>query len=124
MSSKAKSPRDAIIASLGQSLKSETVNVPEWGTDVMIRELSASEHDSYQAAIVDIGTGGKVTVNLSNHRCELLVRALRDSEGKRLFRDAEVSMLGQAPSPVIDRLYTIAQRVTGVDETDASAKNV
>ena len=111
------SVRDSIIASLGNALKSEVVEVPEWGVQVMVRELSASEHDAYQAALVNVGKGGGYTVDLSNHRCELLVRALRDLDGKRLFQDREVSVLGQAPSPVIDRLYAIAQRVTGIEES-------
>ena len=111
------SVRDSIIASLGTSLKSEMVEVPEWGVTVMVRELSASEHDSYQAALINVGKGGAYNVDLSNHRCELLVRALRDADGKRLFQDREVGVLGQAPSPLIDRLYNVAQKVTGIDET-------
>ncbi len=57
--------RDQALAAQKRELKRETVPVPEWGGDVIVRELSAKERDEYEASTVK-RRGKVVEQNLAN----------------------------------------------------------
>ncbi len=44
--------------------------------------------------------------------------AICDEEGKPLFTRSDVEKLGQKSAAVLDRLFTVAQRLSGVAEKD------
>jgi hypothetical protein len=123
--SEGETTRAKILGASTASYRSEAVEVPEWGMTVTIRELTARDADGYHASLVRINPNGTHNFDMSNHRSELLVRCLRDDSGARIFADGDAKKLGDQPSTLIDRLYGIAQKVTGIDNTDSvkQAKN-
>lgn len=97
----------------------ETVPVPEWGGDVIIRGLTAKERDQYDKEIIKVDNRGNTSLGrLENLRALLVVRCLVDEDHERLYRDIDAKMLGEKSSAVIGRLYDVASRLSGMRENE------
>lgn len=107
-----------------EDLKREVVEVPEWGGAVIVRALTAQELDEFKSSNL-IRTGDKYEANLVNGRARLVVRALVNEDGSRMFTDADAEELGKKSSTAIHRLYAAAARLTPLNEEaeEAIAKN-
>jgi hypothetical protein len=107
----------ANLLSLRGSLKIERVNVVDLSEPVYIRSLTGRERDAFESACFQ--QRGKTRVlNTENIRAKLLCRALCDEKGARLFADTEVDAVGDLPAAVLDELFTIAQRLSGLSSND------
>lgn len=100
-----------------KDLPHERVSVPEWGGDVLVRALTAEERDAYEAGCF-VGEGRERRSNFANLRARLLVLALVDEEGQPLFTPAAADALGQKSAAVVERLYDVAARLSGLRESD------
>lgn len=99
-------------------LETEEVEVPEWGGTVLVRALSGTERDAYEASCMsDRGKQGMVR-NLANVRAKLVVRSLVDEDGKRLFTDGDAAALGETSAAVLDRLFEVAARLSRMNDED------
>lgn len=114
--------RDAILAA--SDLPTETVPVPEWGGDVIVRALTGAERDEYEVAMGDAlraKTGGSI-----NMRARLVAMTLVDESGQRLFNhETHVVRLGDKSGRALDRVFEVAQRLSGIGPAarDAAAGN-
>lgn len=108
--------RDAILQA--NDLKSEIVSVPEWGGEVYIRCMTGTERDAFESATIDMRGKNDVHINLENARARLLSMTICDENGKRMFSDADLLELGAKNSIVLDRLFGIAQRLSGLTKKD------
>jgi uncharacterized protein YnzC (UPF0291/DUF896 family) len=114
--------REAIFAV--SDIKTEDVFVPEWGGAVKVKGLTARERDEYETSIVQ-SRGKNVEINRRNIRAKLVVMTVVDDAGNRLFGDTDLKALGEKSAAAIDRLFGVAQRLSGLtaeDEEDL-AKN-
>jgi len=96
------------------------------GRPVRIRALSGTERDAWDAGMVVMGSQGNVQrVRLEDKRARLLVMALVDEDGQRLFDDRDVKALGAKNGTVLDRLYAIASDLSGLNPqaVEAAAGN-
>jgi hypothetical protein len=105
-------------------LKSQVVEVPEWGGSVIIRRMSGVERDSYEADIYD-SKGGTIVLKRENFRAKLVARCLVGENGERLFSDGEIAVLGKKSAAALDRCFAIAQKINGMtkEEQDNIEKN-
>lgn len=108
--------RDAILEA--HDLPHEDVAVPEWGGTVRVRGLTGAERDAFEASVV--GDRGK-TMNMRNLRARLVAITIVDEDGKRLFSDADVVALGSKSGAALDRLFSVAQRLSGITHGDIEA---
>jgi|SRR5205807_2586487 len=108
--------REQILSTKGR-LKRATVAVPEWGGDVLVQELSAADRDAFEASCVT-RKGKSVEANLVNLRAKLVVRAVVADDGTRIFADADADAVGQLSGAAINRLFEVAQRLTGLTDQD------
>jgi len=92
-------------------LKRETVNVPEWGGDVMLQEMTALDRDRLNAE-VHAGSDGP---DFTNFRAKVLVRCVVNEDGSRIFCDEEATALGSKSKAALDRLETIANKINKVN---------
>ncbi|MFI0897062.1 hypothetical protein [Streptomyces sp. NPDC020983] len=106
--------RDAIIAAVDS--RTETVPCPEWGGDVNIRSMTGAERDEYEN-----GLRKKGQLDLRNARARLLVRVLVNENGTRIFADQDAMALGKKNAAVLERLYDVAARLSGM--TDEAAED-
>lgn len=93
--------KDSIIAA--DDRKTKRVDVPEWGGEVILRGLSGTDRDSWEQSNV-IRRGNTAEVNLTGSSARLLVRALVDEEGNRLFADNEWQQLSAKAGHVLSKL--------------------
>ena len=99
-------------------LKREYVEVPEWGGSVIVRCLTGTERDAYESEIVGSRMGGNRDLNLTNIRAKLVARTVIDEEGNRLFTDGDIGLLGTKNASVLDRIFSVAQRLSGLSAAD------
>jgi len=95
----------------------EDVPVPEWGGTVRLRTLTGAERDAFEASVVS-QNGTNRRVNLKNVRARLVGLSLVDEEGNRLYADADVPKLGKKSAKVLDRLFSKAQKLSGLTDDD------
>jgi len=106
----------ASVLALASKVKVEAF--PNAGVDGLhIKGLTGRERDSFEAACFQ-QRGKERVMNTENIRAKLLVRALCDAEGKRVFGDNEEHALGALPASILDEMFTVAQRLSGLGEKD------
>jgi len=104
-----------------KDFKEETVNVPEWGGEVKLRGLTASERDAFEHALFEQADSPGMKVV----RSSLCARCIIDEKGKRLFTDADIKALGEKSAIALNRVFKVAQKLSGLREEDVEelAKN-
>ena len=107
-----------------QDLPTEQVHVPEWGGDVLVRALTGAERDRFEQSIVE-QRGKSTRMNLQNIRAKLVALTVVDEQGNRIFKDEDVKWLGNKSAAALDRIFEVAQRLSGLRDEDVEelAKN-
>lgn len=113
--------RDGILAA--DDVQKEKVPVPEWGDEVIIRGLTGDELDAFQGSVRQFrptfdGKGMEAVLVQEGMRAKLLVKCLVDEAGERLFTDQDAPALGAKNGAVIDRLYDVAARLSGLSDEE------
>lgn len=115
--------RDSILTI--QDLKTESVEVPEWGGAVMLRELSGDERSDYVDFYDKRRVNGEVAYKV--YRDGLVAASLCDASGARIFAltDEDVAALGAKNGAALERLFERAQILSGIGAkaTDELEKN-
>lgn len=106
-------------------LQFEDVEVPEWGGKVRLRSLSGRDRETWENYVYHLTAKPPEERNLGDFRARLLVLALVDAKGNRLFNDDEVHLLAEKNAQVLQRLFERAQRLSGIGqaELEAAEKN-
>jgi hypothetical protein len=107
--------RDAILAKADVQIRE--LYIPEWGTWIRVRGLTGKERDDYETSIM-VGKGKSRDVNMRNLRAKLVVRAVIDQQGARLFTDADVEALGEKNAAALERIFDVARELSGLSEQD------
>jgi len=97
-----------------QDLKTESVKVPEWGGEVIIRTMTGSERDSYEQRIVR----GNQKNEYIDIRATFLSLTIIDDKGERLFDEQDIKALGGKSAAALDRLFEVAQKLNGLRNDD------
>ncbi|MCG8670213.1 MAG: hypothetical protein MI867_12420 [Pseudomonadales bacterium] len=107
--------RDQILKA--DDLKTEVVDVPEWGGQVRVRSLTAGERDTFEASITDNkkSKSGVVTVNI---RARIASMCIVDEENKRIFTEQDIAALGEKSGIALNRVFVAAQNLNGWTEED------
>jgi hypothetical protein len=102
------------------ALPRERVEVPELGAGafVFIQGMSGSERDAWETSLVR-GRGTSRKVDTLNIRAKLVVRCLVNEDGTRVFENHEAEQVGAIRVDVLQRLFEVAQRLSGVSDKDA-----
>lgn len=108
--------RDAIFVK--NDLETRTVDVPEWGGQVIVRGLTGTERDMLEQSVVNVTAKGGQRMNLTNLRAKLVAMACVNEDGTRMFRDEDVAMLGTKSGAALDRIYDVAAALSGIGDRD------
>lgn len=96
------------------------VDVPEWGGQVGLREMTGAERDQFERVADDYSKGKPSGANLASH---LLCLTLCDESGDRLFTAEDVEALAAKNGNIIYRLSMKAAEISSIDDnalTEAS----
>lgn len=115
----------AAMLAIAQDWPTEDVVVPEWGGVVRLRGMTAGERAEFLRETRPKSESGESETDIGvifavrGHQQRLLARTLIDEHGVRLFppgdTEAEgVRILGDRSAQVIDRLFQIAARLSGM----------
>lgn len=96
----------------------EEVEVKEWGGWVRVRGMSGEERDALEQSTI-AGRGKNMHANYENFRAKLVATAVVDEEGRRIFSDADIAILGKRSARCLQMVYDAASRLSGVTEDDA-----
>ncbi|MEV5131018.1 hypothetical protein AB0K87_10995 [Streptomyces sp. NPDC053705] len=103
--------------------KWEDVEVPEWGGTVRVLGMSGTERNAYQSSLVVLGSNGNVQrMNMTDQLAKLCAKSMVGEDFERLFTDAEVKELGAKNGAVLERIGSVAQRLSGLRKEDVEAK--
>jgi hypothetical protein len=114
--------REAILNA--PDIQVEDVDVPEWGGKVRVRGLTGAERDAFEQSIME-QRGRDMSLNLRNIRAKLVALSVVDEQNNRIFSDADVKALGQKSAVALQRVFEVAQRLSGLRNEDVEelAKN-
>jgi hypothetical protein len=107
--------REQILGAV--DLKTEEVDVLEWGGSVLVTGLTGTERDRFEQDSIQ-GKGKNVTMNFTNMRARLVAMAVVDGDGKRLFAHDDVKALGGKSAAALNRVFEVAQRLSGLTAND------
>jgi hypothetical protein len=116
----AASLRDKILAA--EDIPSETVEIPEWGVQVVVRGMSAGDRLSLMHAAFDPATE---QVNMGIVYPDVVVACAFDpASGEPVFTAADKDAIMTKSSAAIERIANVGLRLSGVgkDEQDAAGK--
>ena len=99
-------------------IKTEEVEVPEWGGSVVVKGMTGYERDNFEASIVEMRKGGN-KVHMDNIRAKLVSRTVIDPDtGDRMFSSADIELLGSKSAAALDRIFSVAQRMSKLSDED------
>ena len=107
--------KSAILAA--DDLKTEDVDVPEWGGTVRVCAFSGRERDAFEASLVR-GDGKDRKVDLTNMRARLVALTVVDDSGQKVFTQDDVDLLGAKSGAALDRVFSVAQKLNGLSGAD------
>lgn len=100
-----------------KELRTEIVDVPEWGGEVLVRELTGSERDEWEGSLLT--DEGQVTSHIMRGaRARLASLAVIDSDGERVFTDEDVEELGGLSGIALDRVFGVVCKLSGLRQQD------
>lgn len=105
-------------------LQREVVHCEEWGGDVHVRCLTGAERDRFEADMLSDPEEDS-RKRFYNLRARLVVLSVCDVKGMPLFMLNDVDALSRKSAKVLDRLFSVAQRLSGMtkEDVDTLTKN-
>jgi hypothetical protein len=113
--------REAILGA--DDLRTQDVDVPEWGGKVRIRSLTAHDRDAIETAVYGAQKEGKYAPE--NVRALYAAGCIVDEKGDPLFSAADVEALGRKSAAALNRVYEAVLELNAIAEGDIEelAKN-
>jgi len=99
-----------------KDLPTETVNIPEWGGNVIVRTMTGLQRDEFEQAVFHDGIK-----DLTNIRARLCSMSIVDGTGKTLFSDSDIEALGKKNAKALDRVFAIAKKLSGIGRAEMNA---
>ncbi|MHA7342503.1 hypothetical protein [Burkholderia pseudomallei] len=103
-------------------LKTESVDVPEWGdgVSVIVSEMSGLARDAFYAK-----KEAKKDMPISESQAALLVATVVDESGAPVLDEADIESLRAQSTTALDRIVAVAVRINGLqaNAADDAAKN-
>ena len=98
-------------------LKTQVVNVPEWGGDIIVSELTGTARDAWESDIISMSDdGGKI--NGINTRAKLIVISVVDEEGNLIFDEEDIEEVGNLSATALNRVFTVASKLSALTAAD------
>jgi hypothetical protein len=100
-----------------EDIVEELVDVPEWKGTVRVRGLTGRERDAYESSLLD-QRGRNAKANLQNARTKLVVMAVRNADGSRMFTETDIGPLSAKGAAPLNRIWKKALELSGMRDED------
>ncbi len=107
--------RDAVLQKT--DLKTEKVEVPEWGGDVYVREFTQAERTEFGVESY-LEEDKKKTDSLKTVKIKTVIMSTVDDKGSNLFTIKDFDILNKKSAIVIDRIWKKAWKLSGMQVGD------
>ena len=97
-------------------LARELVEIPEWQGSVYVQSITGFERDAFESRCIAARKNGKLDTKLL--KAQLVILSLYDEDGSRIFNENDINGLNAKSGSVIDRLFNIAQTLSGLSDDD------
>lgn len=94
-----------------------TVELPELGGTVIVRELSEGERSRYEGSFLDKEGKPKVS-SLDDARRRLIVESVVDADGNKVFTPDDIPAIRDMGASAASRMYNAARDVSGFTDAD------
>lgn len=108
--------REALLAATAPT---EVVQLPEIGQSVTVRGMTGVERDAFEWSCFEQKRNGKREFRPANMRAKLVAFCCINGDGTRTFTDADAEALGNTRGDVIDRIFNVASRLSGLSKEDS-----
>jgi hypothetical protein len=95
-------------------LKSEAVDVPEWGGSVLVRTMTGFDRDAFETSMITVSADGTRKPDMTNLRAKLVALTLVDEANNRLFDVTDIPRLALKSAAALERVFDVAQRINGI----------
>lgn len=101
--------------------KTQVVEVPEWGGEVIIGTMSGYARDRFESSVMGRNGG----MNMQNIRAKLVAATVIDEDGNLVFNEKDIASLGRKSCAALDRVFAAAQKLNAIADEDIEdlAKN-
>lgn len=123
-----------------KDIKTKVIPVPEWGGEVIIKQLSAKEYNDITMNMVNIRKMAAKQLSLKknvdenledaineiaikNQKILLIIKSIVDENMKPLFTEADMELIYQKNTNVIDKIITEIEAFNSVS-TEDTKKNL
>ena len=104
--------KDEILEAL--DLKSQPVDVAEWGGTVLVRSMTGADRDAFENSMVTVDADGKRKPDMANLRAKLVALTVVDEANNRLFEVSDVERLALKSAAALERVFDAAQKLNGM----------
>lgn len=111
--------RDDILKAENPVEEVDLSGLPGLSGSVLVRGMTGRERDAFEISMRNERTGQRIPGSMLNIRAKIVARCVVNDDGERLFTDADIAALGEKSGAVIDRLFDVATRLSGMSEGDA-----
>lgn len=111
--------REQILAQAQTPLRIETVPVPEWSGDVLIREWTGTERDRFENQFVT--KEGKRDLDAAeNARARMVAASVVDEHGNLEFTVKDIAVLGSLSAAALDRVFKRVRDLNNMSDKDVA----
>ena len=104
------------LSAIFSELELEEVEVK--GQKVYIKKLKAGDFSDYKRSLWK-NVNGKPVMQLQNHDVKLVILALCDEKGENLYTMADIEVVRNFSSNVLNKLYEVADKLNPINEEKA-----
>jgi hypothetical protein len=103
--------------------RTAVVDIPELGGQVIVQAMTARERGEYEAQFIT--AKGEIRKLASRTRELLAIASCVDSEGVKIFTNADLEWLGDVDAKILERITKAAQELSDISDKDLDdlAKN-
>ncbi len=99
-------------------LQKELINIPEWGGDIYVTEMSGCARDAWEQTLIQKDDKGRLIAP----RAKLIIATVVDENGERLFTDNDIDAIGKLSAGALEKICDIAQKLNFLQVADLEKK--
>ena len=95
-------------------LPTKDMDIPEWGGTLTVRTLTGIERDEWESAFVN-----QDKIAIRGLKARLVQLTTMNGDGQQMFTKADLQKINSKSASVIDRIFQVSQRLSGLTKEDA-----